>query len=41
MVELMTISGHRTTKMLTRYTHLQAKALAAKLAALSKSTTEG
>jgi integrase len=33
-VELMAISGHKTTKMLVRYTHLQASALAAKLGRL-------
>lgn len=32
LAELMTISGHKTTKMLMRYTHLQAATVAAKLA---------
>lgn len=32
LAELMAISGHKTTRMLMRYTHLQASAVAAKLA---------
>lgn len=32
--ELMTISGHKSLKMLTRYTHIQSARLASKLAAL-------
>jgi integrase len=32
LAELMAISGHKTTRMLMRYTHLQAAAVAAKLA---------
>lgn len=35
LVELMVISGHKTTRMLTRYTHLNPQALALKLAQLS------
>jgi len=35
VAELMTISGHKTMKMLTRYIHLQPTAVAVKLAALS------
>lgn len=35
VAELMTISGHKTMKMLTRYIHLQPTAVAAKLAALT------
>jgi integrase len=38
VAELMTISGHKTMKMLTRYIHLQPTAVAAKLAKLSGST---
>lgn len=38
VAELMTISGHKTMKMLTRYIHLQPTAVAAKLARLSGST---
>lgn len=33
--ELMAISGHKTPRMLTRYTHLSARVIAAKLAGLS------
>lgn len=33
--ELMAVSGHRTPRMLTRYTHLSASTLAGKLAGLS------
>lgn len=36
MVELMAISGHKTPRMLTRYAHMNASTLAAKLAALNK-----
>lgn len=35
VAELMTISGHKTMKMLTRYIHLQPTAVAVKLATLS------
>ncbi|MDI4634705.1 tyrosine-type recombinase/integrase [Pelomonas sp. V22] len=34
LAELMSISGHKSTRMLIRYTHLQAKSVAAKLASL-------
>lgn len=36
LVELMAVSGHKTPRMLTRYTHLQAATLAKKLAALNR-----
>ena len=35
LVELMGISGHKTPRMLTRYTHLQATTLATKLAVIA------
>lgn len=38
LAELMTISGHKTTRMLMRYTHLQATTVAAKLAAKQPTT---
>ena len=36
MVELMAISGHKTPRMLTRYAHMSASTLAAKMATLGK-----
>jgi integrase len=33
--ELMAVSGHKTPRMLTRYTHLSASSLAAKLAGIA------
>ena len=40
LVELMSISGHKTPSMLVRYTHLNVPVLAVKLAAISKHSTE-
>lgn len=36
LMELMAVSGHRTTRMLARYTHLDAAALARKLAEVER-----
>lgn len=36
LIDLMAVSGHKTPRMLTRYTHLSASALAGKMAALSQ-----
>lgn len=41
LMELMAVSGHKTTRMLARYTHLDAAALAVKLASLSRADGQG
>lgn len=40
VAELMSISGHKTTRMLVRYTHLRAAEVASKLAALTRPSNQ-